>query len=292
MSAMQVLAVNLFVNWIPLAVVFCAFFRYPDGLFIATFAIVIIGFFAVSSFNENIGRMVLGFRPATIAERQQIVNSWEQVLENIGELLDNETKKRFKTVELFVSDEKMPNAFALGKNTICVTKGLLNIASRDSMAGIMAHEAGHLHFGDSQRLAVAVAANQIGYIGFNIVGILLNILKGISDVITVVGESLARHGGLMLGIPGLAISICASILHLGLRIFAYVSQNLAQMSLCAIGREQEFRADLFAKNLGFGEPLAKFLRKIEPLDTAPQNIWEVLYRTHPPTAERIERLEN
>lgn len=292
MSAMQVLAINLFVNWIPLAVVFCAFFRYPNGLFIATFAIVIIGFFAVSSFNENIGRMVLGFRPATIDERQKIISGWERVLENIGELLDNETKERFKTVELFVSDEKMPNAFALGKNTICVTKGLLNIASSDSMAGIMAHEAGHLHFGDSQRLAVAVTANQIGYIGFNAISIFIRVLQVISDILSDVGNSLARSGGLLLTMMGVMWSISAKIIHLALSVFAYVSQSLAQMSLCAIGREEEFRADLFAKNLGFGEPLAKFLRKIEPLDTAPQNIWEVLYRTHPPTAERIERLEN
>ena len=84
------------------------------------------------------------------------------VVAAIGQALDSSAGERFANVKLFVSDEKLPNAFALGRNTVCVTRGLLNLTSPGDMAGVLAHEAGHLHFGDAGRLAVALTANRLG----------------------------------------------------------------------------------------------------------------------------------
>ncbi|HDR5277533.1 TPA: M48 family metalloprotease [Bacillus thuringiensis] len=45
---------------------------------------------------------------------------------------------------LCVADEPFPNAYALGSKTICVTKGLLKTANEEELAGVLAHEIGHV----------------------------------------------------------------------------------------------------------------------------------------------------
>jgi heat shock protein HtpX len=291
MSSVMVLLLTLFLNWLPLAAVFCLFFNYPNGLFFSLVVIAIAGLFAISPIKESIGRVTLGCRPATTTERNKILGSWNSVIKAIGESLDEKTKERFEKVDLFVSDEKLPNAFALGSNTVCVTKGLLNLASPGAIAGVLAHEAGHLYFGDSQRLAIAITTNQIGIASYNVLSIGMRILEGISKAIADTGAAFARSGGILLMITGLACWIGAGLLKIAFWIFYLLCKTSMEVSILAVGRNEEFRADLFAKNIGFGQHLVKFLKQIEALDTAPQNIWQVLYRTHPPTAERIDRLE-
>ncbi|HEY8362450.1 MAG TPA: M48 family metalloprotease [Tissierellaceae bacterium] len=46
-------------------------------------------------------------------------------------------------VKLFMSEDKEPNAFATGRKTVCLTKGLLNY-SDEQIKAVFAHELGHL----------------------------------------------------------------------------------------------------------------------------------------------------
>ena len=57
------------------------------------------------------------------------------------------------------------------------------------------------------------------------------------------------------------------------------------------GRTEEYRADAYANKLGFGPGLYSYLNRIVKTETLPQGLWAALYRTHPPTEERIRRLE-
>lgn len=292
MAGFIVLAIGLILNWIPMSLICMLIFNYPNGLYVSLFLIVAAGAFALSPMKENIGRMTLGCRPATTEERSKIMGAWNSVVAAIGQSLEDETKERFKQVELFVSDEKLPNAFALGRNTICVTKGLLKMAAPNSIAGVLAHEAGHLHFGDSQRLAIALTANQIGIASYHVLNVGAKLLEAITKAISDTGASFARSGGLIFAMAGLACWIGAFVVKISFQVLCFLAKVAIDISTHAVGRDEEFRADLFAKNIGFGQPLAKFLRRIEAFESAPKNIWQVLYRTHPPTAERIDRLEN
>ncbi|WP_371375243.1 M48 family metalloprotease [Sporomusa aerivorans] len=287
MAGVTVLAVSLILNLIPISLLLLIFFHYPTGLIYSSLLILGIGIFAISPINESIGRFSLGCRPPTTEESRKILGSWNQVLGAVDKSLDGKTGARFEKVELFVSDEKLPNAFALGNNTICVTKGLLNFSSSANMAGVLAHEAGHLHFGDSQRLAIAVTANQLGILSYNLLGIITVLVDAAGKVIS----GLTQSRNPVVSLMGVAYSLFAIVVNVSLRVLCFVSQFSLKLSICAVGRGEEFRADLFAKNIGFGQPLAKFLRGIEALEGAPKNIWQVLYSTHPPTAERIDRLE-
>jgi len=57
-----------------------------------------------------------------------------------------------------------------------------------------------------------------------------------------------------------------------------------------VGRQEEFLADAFAKQLGFANGLVSFLRKIEDFEEAPVGFWNAVQSTHPPTAVRIDKL--
>lgn len=291
MAGFTVLIVSLFLNWLPLAVVLLIFFDYPNGLIFSILLIIAAGGFAISPLNESIGRTSLGCRPATTEERRKILGAWNSVINAIGQSLDDKTRKRFEKVNLFVSDENSPNAFALGRNTVCVTKGLLKLSSPGDIAGVLAHEAGHLHFGDSQRLAMTLTANHLGVASYRILNLASRIFEGLTKAVAQTGAVFARSsGGAFVSIMGVLLWITAIVTNTVLRAIAFIFKIAIDIGIHAVGRNEEFRADEFARNIGYGQQLAKFLRQIEVMDTAPQNIWQVLYKTHPPTAERIDRL--
>jgi len=298
MAGILILGECFFLDWLPLAILGLICFDGPKGLVYSGLLMIVAVTFAISPVNERIGRAVLGCRTATTEEMKKITAAWALVVAAIKQSLDDSTAERFTNVKLFVSDEKLPNAFALGRNTICVTKGLLNLAGSPlgaaEIAGVLAHEAGHLHFGDSGRLAIALTANRLGFISYRILDLLSRICEAF-------GRGVLQSGRMFTGSSGIAgvfitmmamlVVLVATVFNLAMKVFSYTFQVAANVSLRAVGRNEEFRADLFARNIGFGPQLAKFLRQIEALDSAPRDIWAVLYRTHPSTAERIDRLE-
>jgi len=297
MAGFLILCVCLFLNWFPLAVLGLIFFDYPNGLIYSALLIIAAGILAISPVSERIGRAILGCRPATTEERQKVTGVWNSVVAAIEQALGSSAGERFANVKLFVSDEKLPNAFAVGRNTVCVTRGLLHLTgcSLDAgdMAGVLAHEAGHLHFGDSGRLAVALTANRLGVASYRILDFWSMICETFARGVLQSGRMFAGSAGIagvfIILMAFLAV-IVASIFSLAMRVVSFTFKIAADVSLRAVGRNEEFRADLFARNIGFGPQLAKFLRQIEALDAAPRDIWALLNRTHPPTAERIDRL--
>ena len=63
------------------------------------------------------------------------------------EVVYNKAKKEspdmVNSIHLKIIHDSSPNAYALGRHTICVTDGLFEL-SDDMIMGILAHEVGHL----------------------------------------------------------------------------------------------------------------------------------------------------
>ncbi len=59
---------------------------------------------------------------------------------------------------VFIADNPQPNAFATGRNpehaAVCATSGLLSMLSRDEIAGVMAHELGHVRNRDTLTMTI------------------------------------------------------------------------------------------------------------------------------------------
>lgn len=186
-----------------------------------------------------------------------------------------------------VAPQSQPNAFATGRGerhaVVCVTQGLLGMLTREEIEGVVAHELAHIKQRDM--LLMTIAATMAGAIS-NIANVLaFGALFGQRDDD---GESAAQQ--------------------LAMMIVAPIAATLIQL---AISRQREFRADaLGAQIAGNPRGLASALRKLDlvarhqPMNVAPAvaPLAQVnplgaaghglarLFATHPPTVERVARL--
>ncbi len=194
------------------------------------------------------------------------------------------TRANLPMPRLYVIPSEQPNAFATGRNpkraAVAVTEGIMKMMRPDELRGVIAHELAHVRNRDiligSVAAAVATGITYVGYIG---------LFFGGSD---------DEDGG---GLGGLLMFFLAPM-----------AAGLLQM---ALSRSREYEADRTAATMiGTGEPLARALEKMEvaarqvPMNVNPAQAsayivnplsgrkanMASLFSTHPPTAERIERL--
>ena len=179
-----------------------------------------------------------------------------------------------------IAPSKQPNAFATGRNpenaVVCFTEGILQAMSPDELAGVTAHELAHIKNRDM--LTNTVAATMAG-------------------AVMMIARFAFFFGGRDRNpLAGIAMLILAPL-----------AAVLVQM---AISRQMEYRADrVGAEIAGSPRGLAQALDKLEnyaariPMDVSPsaahlaivnplrRGMLTRLFRTHPPTEERIARLE-
>lgn len=192
---------------------------------------------------------------------------------------------------VYLIDEDQPNAFATGRNpenaAVAATTGLLRNLSREEIAGVMAHELGHVRHRDT--LIMTVAATLSGAIGM-----------------------LASFGGLMGGgRDSDGRPLVNPIVAIAMMILAPMAAMLVQM---AISRSREYEADrIGAEICGKPQWLASALAKLhagtqqihnEAAERNPATAhmyianplaaaggMSSLFSTHPPMEERIARLQ-
>jgi len=190
--------------------------------------------------------------------------------------------------KVFLVPTKSPNAFATGRDpdhsAVAVTEGIIELLSREELESVLAHELTHIRNRDTLTQAVAgTVAGAITYIG------------RILSFGTLYGPVTRdrRQGPNPFGV-------------LFLIVLAPLAAALIQF---AISRTREFSADLGSAEIT-GNPLA-LASALEKLETVGHQIpmngnpamspllivnplstkgLQSLFRTHPPTEERIRRL--
>ena len=183
-----------------------------------------------------------------------------------------------------IAPHEQPNAFATGRDpehaVVCVTDGIMRLVSRDELEGVIAHELAHIKNRDM--LLQTIAATMGGAI------------------------SSIAHFGMFAGGDDDENPLAG----IGMMILAPIAAMLIQF---AISRQREFKADAVGAEIS-GRPisLANALLKLDagakriPMNVSPAaaplaqvNPLQAfggggigkMFSTHPPTAERVAKLQ-
>ncbi len=232
-------------------------------------------------FSDKIALKMSRARPISRAEAPQLYSMVYRLTQRAG----------IPMPSIHIIPSQQPNAFATGRNpshaAVAVTEGILEMLSPSELEGVLAHELAHVRNRDI--LIASVAATIAGAISFI--------------------ATMARWGAMFGGSDednnpaGLVGVLVASI----------VAPLAAMVMQMAVSRSREFQADAVGAEIA-GRPngLSSALRKLEiasqrvPMavnpSAAPMFIVNPLrgplahgaarlFSTHPPTEERIRRLE-
>ena len=224
----------------------------------------------------NSGKMALR------AYRAQIV-SREQAPEIYGIVDRLRQRAGLPMPQVAIAPHEQPNAFATGRSpehaVVCVTQGLVQLVDRDEIEGVIAHEIGHIKNRDMllQTLSATMA------------GAITNLAR-----FGMYAPSEGRRGSPLAPLAALLAPVAAMVIQF------------------AISRSREFKADatgaeISGKPLALASALGKLqlaakripmavsptmapLAQVNPLSAFRGGIAS-LFSTHPPTEERIARLQ-
>jgi heat shock protein HtpX len=230
--------------------------------------------FAMYFFSDRLVLRMYGAHIVTESEAPELYRMVDRLRQRAG----------LPMPKLAVAPHEQPNAFATGRGpehaVLAVTTGILKYMPSEELEGVIAHELAHIKNRDMLIATVAAGvAGAIGYLPY------LLMFSGRDDE--------GRH----------------PVIDLALMLLAPLAAVFIQM---AVSRQREFEADRTgAMILGRPMPLANALRRLDalahriPMQVAPAAapLAQVnplaargggiagLFSTHPPTAERVERLE-
>ena len=257
------------------------YFGGRNGMLIALAIAVAMNFFSYF-YSDKLALSMYRAQPATREQLPRVYSVVEQMTQRIG----------LPMPKIYVILSESPNAFATGRNpqhaSVAVTQGILNLLTDEELAGVLAHELGHVRNRDI--LTSSIAATLAGAITILAqTGRFAMIFGGFGGG----GNNRDREGG---GIAALFMLILAPI-----------AATLIQL---AVSRAREYEADATGAHMT-GNPyaLASALQKLDayskrlPLNATPSTAhlfivaplisgasFANLFSTHPPIAKRIERL--
>lgn len=252
---------------------------YNVGIKINVFVLILIYFIFISIALSNLVEIILRFfedvrHVATATEKERLLPLFEKVYTEAS----HKSGLISPSIKLYIVDDISINAFALGRNTIAVTRGLMENMDDDEIEGVLAHEFGHMAYGDPQ-ISTLVALCTTYYLW----GLLF--FKGIFKLFENATKSDTRNTSSLSYI----CSAIAALIDLGIKILMFIWLAI----LASGGRKKEYRADSFAKGLGYGEALLSALYKLYDLQISDKRkLVDRIKKEHPRTAYRIEALEN
>lgn len=186
-------------------------------------------------------------------------------------------------IQLFMNDDPSPNAFATGRRTVCVTKGLL-VMSDDEIRATLGHEFGHLSHKDTDRILVVTIGNTF-----------ITAIAVIAQIGAIIGEVMCNIMAIFMGEDGAIVNlfamlsrvICIVMINLFMKVWTWIGVMLCMKT----SRGNEYQADEFSYHLGYGEGLISMLGNLGG-GGKPSGLFATLAASHPATEDRINRLRH
>lgn len=236
-------------------------------LLAATAMIIFIGI-GISGPVDTILRYFYGFGRPLPDERETFDYNFKIVCEAAG--------KDYKKFKLYMTDDPMENACALGKNSIALTRRLIKNCTDEEIQAVLAHEVGHLHYGDTFQLRIFLATTFCGQLMMFLFALIFRAFFALGKIpIPLVNIFFLFCGGYFWILYWLCQIIFLTPMAIG--------------SLLGM-RHNEYRADRYAAKLGFSDGLNSFLyEQLENFET-PKGL-AAFWQTHPTPRQRINKIE-
>lgn len=179
-----------------------------------------------------------------------------------------------KDYPLYVSHQDVYNAFALGK-TITFFYPMLRDFPQDEITAIMAHEMGHIRHGHTKTLLFCTGmdwfTNVIAFV-FNTVSFFCRLLVFIPFL------------GWVLNIFVFFVTLIYNMLNMLTYLPSFLISRFGS-------RQNEYQADAYAAELGYGPALASSLMRLEEATgNQKMNIFQKIACDHPDTEARVKAI--
>jgi len=176
---------------------------------------------------------------------------------------------------LYVCNTKVLNAFAVGNNNIAVTLPLLNGMYPEDLAGILAHEMGHIQNRDTGTALLVSTMSSFG-------NFVIRIYSYITIVLQVIG---------FVPVIGWFTTLIAWFFLIQIWLYQLLMQLPLHLVNMFSSRQDEYEADQYACEIGLGRELYNGLVAISRGDAQLGFLTRIL-SSHPATQQRLERIRN
>lgn len=185
-------------------------------------------------------------------------------------------------IQLYINDDEEANAFATGRKTICVTKGLLNLPP-EQVKATLGHEFGHLVHKDTDLILLVSVGNM-----------LVNaIIIGIKIIIEIVHVMFLIAAFFVGGEHSLLGTLLIEFYHLLIWAFvaglSWIWTKIGVLLVMKSSRSNEYEADAFSYQLGYGDDLCAALDAI--CGPGAKGLFANLVSSHPDKDDRIARMQ-
>jgi len=193
-------------------------------------------------------------------------------------------------ITMYIKEDDDINAFAMGRRTVCVTRGLLQL-SDEEIKGVLGHEFGHLVTHDTELTLLITVGNFIISAAVTVFRVIMIIYD---FIVSLVSAIMGGDGGALIDGLRAVSNFMVTLLVDG---FMWVWTQLGILMVMKSSRDAEYEADAFSCSLGYSDGLLSFFRQLDQMEEAcgakkdRGNIFAALAASHPATEKRIARIE-
>lgn len=234
---------------------------------------------ALSPIGEFIMRIQTGCESI---DDENTLNYIQPIFEEVYKEAREKNPEIPENVQLYMNNEMEANAFATGRKTLCITKGMLAMP-KNYIKAALSHEFGHLAHKDTDLVMLVSVGNLV----ISAVTLILRVIIGFVQLIFGIA------GLFMGGRDGALTQITSAI---GKWIFTFVIAGFTRlwtkigvMLVMRSSRNNEYVADEFAFELGYGDDLCSLLENVDTSES--KGLFASLMSAHPPKEKRIEKLQ-
>ena len=246
---------------IPIFALICALY-YAVAIVIAMF------------WGDTIIKLLEGIRPLeTKREIEYLTPLFESVYYDVSKTFEDVPR-----IQLCTIDNLTVNAFALGSHTIAVSRGAIETFSTDELKAVITHEIAHIYYGHSR----ATLLNALGKGSFTLE---IVFVQWVSRKLEDLKPYYIRQRGSFL-------FWLVYYLHKLHEMIITAFMFLGKLILSGNSRKNEFSADRFAHQAGYGKELTEALYLLQKMSLGDnRQLIQRMLASHPRLSKRIQQLE-